>query len=362
MAKKIELLDCTLRDGAYVVDSKFGPAAIKSLVCKLQAAGIDIIECGWLKNQPHEKGSVFYHVPGDFAQYITEKSAGSLYVAMIDWDRYDLNNLTACDGKTIDAVRIVFPHGKQKEGIRTGSFVREKGYQVFYQAANTLAYTDHELMALAEDVNKSHPICLSIVDTFGAMYETDLERIVSVLDSHLDRNIKLGFHSHNNQQLSFALAVRFVELLKDSERGAVVDASLCGMGRGAGNANTELAAGYLNRKNYGSYDMDVILNAIDQDMEYFRKNYAWGYSAPYFIAGRYCCHVNNISYLIQEHRTCAEDLNHIIASLKPDERLRYDYSLLEKKYQEHMLQKEKDKAASSFLKKTLNFSGGESCM
>ena len=53
MANKIELLDCTLRDGAYVVDAKFGTAAVRGMIRKMQDAGVEIIECGWLKNEPH---------------------------------------------------------------------------------------------------------------------------------------------------------------------------------------------------------------------------------------------------------------------------------------------------------------------
>lgn len=335
MDEKIELLDCTLRDGAYIVDARFGTPAVKGIIRKMQDANIDIIECGWLKNEPHEQGTTFFHVPGDLEQYITKKSARTLLVAMIDWDRYDLDNLPAYDGKTIDAVRVVFPYGKHKEGIAVGQAVKEKGYQVFFQIANTLAYRDEDLIQLAQDVNKARPAGLSVVDTFGAMYDTDLERIVSILDRYLDKEIKLGFHSHNNQQLSFSLTMRFIQLLEKAGRSIIVDASLCGMGRGAGNANTELVAGYLNRKKYGKYDMNVIMDAIDTYMGYFQENYVWGYSIPYFIAGMYCCHVNNISYLLKNHRTNAVDMKNIIESLKPEERTKYDYDLLEEKYMEN---------------------------
>ena len=62
---KIKLLDCTLRDGAYIVESNFGEAAIKGIINKLQDAGVDIIECGWLKDKEHQNGSSFFHVPED---------------------------------------------------------------------------------------------------------------------------------------------------------------------------------------------------------------------------------------------------------------------------------------------------------
>lgn len=335
MGKKIELLDCTLRDGAYIVEARFGTPAIKGIIKKMQDANIDIIECGWLKNAPHEEGTSFFHVPSDLEKYLLKRSERATYVAMIDWDRYDLDNLPECDGKTIDAIRVVFPYGKHREGVAVGEAIAGKGYKVFFQAANTLAYSDQDLTELAQEVNRVSPVALSVVDTFGAMYNEDLERIVRVLDRELKAGIRLGFHSHNNQQLSFALSMHFVELLEKTERECIVDASLCGMGRGAGNATTELVANYLNQKHHCNYDMNQIMDAIDMYMPYFQEHYTWGYSTPYFIAGMYCCHVNNIAYLQENHRTSAQDMRNIIESLSSEDRKKYDYDLLEEKYLEN---------------------------
>jgi len=74
------------------------------------------------------------------------------------------------------------------------------------------------------------------------------------------------------------------------------------------------------------------MDAIDIYMTGFQEKYTWGYSTPYFIAGMYCCHVNNIAYLQNNHRTSAKDMRNIIESLAPDDRKKYDYDLLEQKY------------------------------
>lgn len=74
-----------------------------------------------------------------------------------------------------------------------------------------MSYPDSDLENLAKMVNESGAEGLSIVDTFGAMYFDDLIRISQILNSKLSKNIKLGFHSHNNQQLSFALSIVFME-------------------------------------------------------------------------------------------------------------------------------------------------------
>lgn len=346
----IELLDCTLRDGAYIVDGKFGTQAIRGIIKKLQDANVDIIECGWLKDSPHEEGTSFFHLPSDLQPYLVNKRDRVTYVAMIDWDRYQVDALPQCDGKTINAIRVVFPHGKHLEGIAVGREIAKKGYQVYFQAANTLMYSEQDLIVLAEEMNKVNPVGVSIVDTFGAMYHEDLERIVFVLNQTLDSQIRLGFHSHNNQQLSFALSMRFIELMRQTNRNCIVDASLCGMGRGAGNATTELVASYLNRKWQSNYDMNQILDAIDMYMPYFQENYVWGYSTPYFIAGMYCCHVNNIAYLQENHRANTQDMRNIIESLEPADRRKYDYDLLEKKYLENQNRAVDDAAVLAQLK------------
>ncbi len=354
MSEKIQLLDCTLRDGAYIVDADFGVPAIRGIIKKMQDANVNIIECGWLKDAPYKEGTSFYHVPSDMEPYLTEKNPKTTYVVMIDWDRYDLNSLPVCDGKSVDAIRVVFPQKKFREGIALGKQIKEKGYQVFYQAANTLGYSNEELLSLAECINEAGPVSLSVVDTFGAMFTEDLEHIVEILDANLNKDIKLGFHSHNNQQLSFALSMDFVKILGKSGRGVIVDSSLCGMGRGAGNTTTELMANYLNSHCGGNYDMNVIMDAIDMYMGYFTQHFSWGYSIPYFISGMYCAHVNNIAYLTKNHRTSALDMRNVIESLSEDERKKYDYDLLEKKYLDYQNKKVDDEQDLRELKEYIS--------
>ena len=197
---KIQLLDCTLRDGAYIVDSKFGDATIRGIIGKLQDVGAEVIECGWLKDKEHEAGSSFFHTPDDVIPYLTSKKSNITYSVMIDWDRYNVDTLPVYDGRSIDAVRVVFPHGKFVEGMEVGRRIKEKGYKVLFQSANTLAYSDEDLVELALEANKLKPVALSVVDTFGAMFEEDLDRIISILDKHLDpdhRRNKEGCDNYN---------------------------------------------------------------------------------------------------------------------------------------------------------------------
>ncbi len=346
---KISLLDCTLRDGAYINNGEFGKPAMRGIISKLQDAHVEIIECGWLKDPEYKEGTTYYHVPSDALPYINKKDEKVMYCAMIDWNRYDASVLPEYDGKTIDAVRIVFPHGKHNEAIGIGYEIRKKGYKILFQAANTLAYSDEDLIGLSGLMNEFKPVALSVVDTFGAMYPSDLERIVTVLDSYLDSDIELGLHAHNNQQLAFALCIHFVELLKD-RRNIIVDSTLSGMGRGAGNATTELVAGYLNKALNRGYDLNAVMDAIDMYIKSIREHFAWGYSTEYFISGLYQCHVNNISYLNYNHRINSRDLRSIIESLSVEERRKYDYDVLERKYIENQSRYVDDSSAVEKLR------------
>ena len=348
--KKIQLLDCTLRDGSYITESKFGEPAMKGIITKMQEAHVDVIEVGWLKDKEYTEGTTFFHVPSDAEKYIVNKDPDVEYVAMIDWDRYNLDALPPYYGKSIDAIRLVFPVDHFKEGIALGQKIKDKGYRLYVQAANTLGYSDKQLLELIDEVNKTEPVAISVVDTFGAMYPDDLRHIVDIFERNLDKKIRLGFHSHNNQQLSFALCQEFVNILKDSERGVMLVGSLFGMGRGAGNATTELVASFLNKKYNAGYDMNAILDAIDTYMEYFKEHFSWGYSTPYFVAGMYQCHVNNIAYLQKNHRANSKDMRNIISSLSQDERRAYDYDLLEKRYLENQDRKIDDAEAVAKLK------------
>lgn len=106
----------------------------------------------------------------------------------------------------------------------------KKGYLVQFNPMDSISYTDEARAILIEKVNKVKPASFSIVDTFGAMDMSDLVHIFKQVDSLLDKEIKIGLHSHDNLGLSCALAERMIELAEESGRDIIVDGSLFGMG------------------------------------------------------------------------------------------------------------------------------------
>lgn len=331
MNKNLCILDCTLRDGAYIVDGNFGKNIIKGIINNLSKANIDMIEVGWLKNPEYQEGSTYYHSTKDIIPFMPiNKKLNQSYIAMLDYGRYDLNNLENYNGESIDTIRLVFPKEKFEEAINFSKEIKQKGYKLCLQAANTYSYSDIDLLKLIEKTNEIMPEALSIVDTFGVMYPDDLKHIFMLMDKNLHKDIKIGLHSHNNLQMSFALAIEFMNF--DTDRTLIIDSSLAGMGRGAGNTCTELITNYLNKKYNYNYDLNDLMDTIDIYMKTFITNYKWGYSIPYCIAGQLGSHVNNIAYLQNTHKTNYKDMKIILESMPVNERKLYNYDNLENIY------------------------------
>ena len=209
------------------------------------------------------------------------------------------------------------------------------------------------MLELIELINPLEPYCVSIVDTFGSMYEEDLQRVYSILNHNLVSSSKIGFHSHNNMQLSNALSQSFLRM-SHGKRQVVVDGTLSGMGRGAGNTPTELIAQYMVAKLGYNYDIDAMLDIIDGYMDNIRTRCTWGYTTPYFIAGAYSAHVNNIAYLTQKNSIRSKDIRYILNKIGTLPRKRYDYDLLEKTYMEYLQSDVDDHAALEKLQEELS--------
>lgn len=332
--KRVNILDCTLRDGGYLIESQFGNTAIKGMIQGLTESGIDVIECGFLKDEPHQEGSTIFNNASQIRPFLPEDRRQASYVCLADYSRYSIDKLEACDGTSIDGIRACFFKEERHDVIHFCRSIRDKGYKLYVQPVDILGYTDKELLDLIEAINELEPYAFSIVDTFGSLYKEDLQRVFYLVHHNLCSSAKIGFHSHNNLQMSFALSQEFIEM-SQGLRSVVVDSSMAGMGRGAGNTNTELVMQYMNRKFNSGYDINTVLDLIDNYIDGFRGQYEWGYSIPYFLAGSYSAHVNNISYLSTKAGIASRDINYLLNRIGPTSRKRYDYDLLEKTYMEY---------------------------
>lgn len=330
-----QLLDCTLRDGAYLIDKKFGDQTIHGMIRGLMQAKINYIEIGFFQDDGFGEGKTVYRNSADAKRFIPDDKCGAEFSVLADYSRFSVDNLDECTGDSIDIVRECFFKKERYDAVEACRKIKAKGYKVFAQPVDILGYSDAELIELIELLNTVEPYCVSIVDTFGSMYEEDLQHVYSVIDHNLVSTAKIGFHSHNNMQLSNALSHSFLRMAH-GKRQVIVDGTISGMGRGAGNTPTELIAQYMVAKLGYNYDMDALLDVIDGYMDNIRSRCSWGYTTPYFIAGCYSAHVNNIAYLTKKNSIRSKDIRYILNKIGAVPRKRYDYDLLEQTYMDYL--------------------------
>lgn len=345
---KINVLDCTLRE-APLTGLAWGDKNIRRIVRGLENTNIDIIECGFLKDGEHINGTTIYNKTEQIKKYITPKKKGTLYVALVDYGRYHLDQLEDYDGSSIDGIRICFKKNEKDKVIEFAQKIKDKGYKVFIQHVDTMGYTKNEIIEFVQNVNHLKPFAYAIVDTFGAMYAEDVRRIYDIIEKHLSKDILLGFHGHNNLLIAGANAEAFITYVKP-ERHVMIDASMLGCGRGAGNAHTELIIQFLNKKMDKEYSLDEMLDTIDYMSRWIEGRCSWGYSIPYFISGVYNAHVFNVQHLLKRHNIRSKDLRNIIENLNEVQKKKYDYTLLEKIYVEYFDNKVNEKKALIKLK------------
>ena len=251
---------------------------------------------------------------------------------------YDFSKLEKCDGSSVTAIRVGFTKSQFEnyyQEIKNSLLrVKQQGYILFVQGVNTLAYSDRELLDVIDMVNEIQPYSYGIVDTYGAMYLEDITHIFNLVDYNLNSKICIDIHSHNNFQLSFAFAQQIIALASD-KREIILDATLNGMGKCAGNLNTELIVDFLARKKNYDYQTDMILDAIDRYLYPLKKDYEWGYSVPAFMAGIYKAHPNNVIYLTEKYRLNSRDIKYIISGIEEATRQRYDYENIQKVYKDY---------------------------
>ena len=225
----VYISDCTIRDGGYLLQKNSDPQFVQGVIDGLVRAGIDFIETGFLQDKTAGESIVYADSKG-VRKYIPADRGHSEFVGFCDNSRYSIEHLDNCDGKSFTSLRISFAKHECEEALNFCAAAKAKGYRVFVQPMDAVGYTFSEREKMIDRINEIAPEAMAIVDTFGAMYMEDLEAIFRQMDRLLNRNIKIGLHTHNNLQLSCALAERLIALAVETDRAVAVDGSMLGMG------------------------------------------------------------------------------------------------------------------------------------
>ncbi len=343
----LKVLDVTLRDGGCVNDFNFGQAYMEKILAALESSGVDVIEMGYIDEK---KGSAFGRT-----QYINEKvisesilkhkKPGVTYVAMMDYGKFNVDNLHQRTAESIDGIRVAFHKKDRFDVIKLGRIIIERGYQFYIQPMITLRYTDAELLELVDLVNKELPDASGfyIVDSFGEMRPNDMNRMLNLVDHNLLPTMTLGFHSHNNLQLSYSNAIALLQF--PTTRNLMLDCSIMGMGKGAGNLNTELLLEHLNLFYGKKYETGPLLEVIDKVINQIHDEFYWGYAPEYYLSSANHCTPSYASHFYNKHMLPIDQVGELLSMIAEDKKISFDKEYAETLYREYNESKAVDDSA-----------------
>lgn len=332
---KISLLDCTLRDGGYVNDWEFGYDDIVNIFERLADSKVDIIEIGFLdERRVFDKNRTIMPNTACVEEIYGELYKGdAMIVGMIDYGTCGLTNIQPCDESYLDGIRVIFKEHLMYEALDYCEELKKLGYKVFAQMVSVTTYSDDRLVEFANVVNQRQLFGVGIVDTYGLLHQSDLMHIFKILDEYLDEKITLGYHSHNNFQMAYA---NCIEILNTKvNRNIVVDGTLYGMGKSAGNAPIELLARYMNEHMGKEYDISQMLEAIDNNVMNIYRKIQWGYNLFYYISATAKCHPNYVSFLMSKETLSIQSILDILGRLEEPQKLLYSQEVIERLYIEY---------------------------
>lgn len=332
----VKLLDCTLRDGGYLNDWEFGNSNIINIFERLVAAKVDIIETGFIddRREYDPNRSIFPDTESINKTYGGLDKGQSIIVGMIDYGTCSIDNVQMQSECFLDGIRVIFKRAKMHEAIDFCRQIKSKGYKVFVQAVSITSYNDAQLSELIELVNDLEPYAFSLVDTYGLLHKGQLKHYYHFACEHLKKSIGIGYHAHNNFQLAYA---NCIELLEDPpiDRMLVVDGTIYGMGKSAGNTPIELLIMYMNEYKGTSYHNSQILEAIDVTMLDINRKIRWGYGFKFFVSASKDCHPNYVNYLMDMGKLSMKSVSEILDRIEPEKKLLYDAEYIKKLYFEY---------------------------
>ena len=317
--QSLKLLDCTLRDGGYINDWEFGRNNLLSMYERLVSSGVEIIEVGFIDDRrPFDMNrSIFPDTASIKKIYGAVPKKAPMTVGMIDYGTCKLDNIQPASESWIDGIRVIFKKHLMKEAMEYCAALKEKGYKVFSQLVSITSYSDEELLQLVDLVNKVEPYAVSMVDTYGLLTPIDLLHYYEILDTNVKDSVQIGFHAHNNMQLGYANALTFIQ--KETNRSIVVDGTLHGMGKSAGNDPIELVADWLNKNRGTTYNIDQMLEAIEESVIDIYKKYPWDYKTFFYLSAKNKCHPNYVTFLQEKANLSVSALDKLLGKIQPEE-------------------------------------------
>ena len=348
----LKVLDCTIRDGGYLTGWNFTREMVRDVYEAVSKAGIDFFEIGYLGADKPETNLWKKCLPDDVG-FIRKGLKGAEVCAMMDYkDLLEVKILPPKDSN-IDMLRIALHKDKIIEGSKYLQDIKELGYIVAVQLMGITSYSDEELAEVVKMISdKRCATYLYIADSYGSLVPNELERIIGIMKDNTDS--KVGFHPHNNLQMALGNVLKAIDCGID-----IVDGTLYGMGRGAGNLPMESLIAFLSKSVKDKYNILPVLDVIDRYLLKIRKEVEWGYSLSYLLSGIYEFHPYYTRDLLAYREFTIEDILRTVKRINQEKPIGYSKEMLEKFIKSDYFERDaRDKERSKALKEELDVFDG----
>lgn len=275
----IKILDCTLRDGGYYTNWDFDESIVDQYIAATNILPVDYIEIGYRNKLQSNYMGKYGYCPIFELQGIRQKSCKKISVMINekDFQLHDIETLLLPIIGLADMIRLAVAPEHFERAITLAKAIKECGFEVGFNVMYMSKWQEYtDFLAKIKKVNGIIDI-FCMVDSFGSVSPKDVTEIYRSVKKEL--SCKIGFHGHNNLEMGLINSLTAIENGVDC-----VDATILGMGRGAGNLKTELLLTYLNKHHNYALDFNVLGDVITAFSDLL-KQYEWGTNLPYMISG-----------------------------------------------------------------------------
>jgi len=280
---EIKVVDVTVRDGGLMNNHRFSDDMVRGVYNACVEAGIDYMELGYKGSRrifsADEYGPWKFCDEKDIRRIVGDNDTKLKLCVMADAERCDYQeDILPKQDSVVDMVRVATYIHQIPVALDMVKDAHAKGYETTVNLMAASTVPESELAEALELLATSEVDVIYLVDSFGAFYSEHVHYLLDLYLKHASAHGKtVGMHAHNNQQLAYA------NTIEAAIRGAnVLDSSMAGLGRGAGNCQTELLIGFLHNP---KYRLRPILQCIQQHIEQMRQELRWGFDIPYMITG-----------------------------------------------------------------------------
>ena len=330
MIDKIQLLDCTLRDGglgledAYInklSERMFENDDYHKIIDCLCESNIDIVELGSIESSERDKTGfgIFQNVEEVSKMIPVNRNENQMYVALFRGPDTPIEDIPNWNPSLVDGLRVIIRYSELEKSLAFCAGLAVKGYKVFVQPMLTMRYNNDELDLIIRESNSMGAYALYFVDSYGYMQASDVLRFVEKYNKSLNPNIKMGFHAHNNMNMAYSNVLTFITA--NINREIIIDSCAVGMGQGAGNLQTELIVPYLNRITL-KYNYSAILDMCEIVDKYSLEG-AWGYSVTRLLPAIYNTAYKYAIVMRKIYRLSYSQIEEILKNMPDNFRHRY---------------------------------------